>query len=185
MTNSLVASLVQVLVTIVAVFVGYFLASRTERRSWERRKSEQLRDRQLTILTDLVSILDNMLATSDRMKTDLRTLENARKLGPQDPDRQAIIKELRYAGQKLVQQWQVLGGDARRKLTSLRLLGFSAPGVSVLASCVELALHLEDMLQSFYEDSPQADMSEFENLVTQLRIKTNELVEVAGASLNA
>jgi hypothetical protein len=69
-----VSALLQAAATVAAVLVGWLLSVLTERRSWKRRKVEQVRDRQLSSALDALGVIGKMLSLGEELAAHARAL---------------------------------------------------------------------------------------------------------------
>lgn len=62
----------QIFSTLIGLFMGFFISNYSERISWKRRKSEQIREKQLEKVSGFLKIVNN---TIERGKKDIETIK--------------------------------------------------------------------------------------------------------------
>jgi len=120
--------------TLTAVVLGYFLSRLTERRAWTRRKTEQVRDRQLDTLVLLLTVLNELLARRDatsHITGRMMAAVQSSTLGRQARD--AILANSHVELEEEIARWIAALRDVDRLKVTLDLLGFQDKGLKAVS----------------------------------------------------
>jgi isoleucyl-tRNA synthetase len=122
-------------ITFVAIFIGYFLSKLSEERTWKRKKAEQIRERQVTCLSSLLSTLQSIMETNSNLLNEYNVIINqAQHEG--EAIRNAVYSDFKN---KLTDISSLLGAEIRDlqiESVKLRLLKISKPIDNIIIECV-------------------------------------------------
>ena len=137
--SDLLAGLVQATATVAAVLVGYLLSILAERRAWQRRKAEQIRERRLQALIDFI---DSTSAGIEWLGTAESRLDEMAQVDMQTSTsaaaREAMMTGARLSMDSLLDELTQVRREATRRLVALRILQLPTDATDVASQCVDL-----------------------------------------------
>jgi len=166
---------VQALATVIAVFVGFLLSALAERRAWERRKVEQIRDRQINSVLGLSRVVDEFLVATENVDESALATAYLRPGSAVDRARQA---EASKRARALLTDLEIRALEVRRLVNELKVLGFRAVGLAIAGRCLE---RVERVIEVVASDTEHDQLDEAR---IQLREAATELVDTAISGLH-
>lgn len=142
--STALAGLAQSLAAVLAVLFGWGLSVVTERRSWRRRKTEQIREKQLAILSQIVLDLRGAIESAQAAAKVVDELADARARSA-DPKMISLLE--RDAEARFVEargRLAAVVGQLEAQQMALRLIGFKAEGLAAIDKVLDPLRALAD-----------------------------------------
>jgi hypothetical protein len=170
--------------TLLAIWIGYQLSKWTEHRQWERRKTEQLRERQLASLISLIGEMQQVCDEISKVAADLASIQTriarAASMGG----------ELESAKADWTYRTGQLGGAlagwllrVRRGETEMRMLRYGSPGMTHVQQARSILEALQRAVAS-EAGLPAVDLvTQFSSSSRDLSNALQAILETAEASL--
>jgi hypothetical protein len=177
---SALTSFVQPTATVAAVLVGWLLSVLTERRSWKRRKAEQVRDKQLSAAVDALSTIRALLSLGQELQTAVASLGMATN-GATGVETQRLLRGPKMDNvEELSQRLSNQVVQLDELVIELRFFGFSAKAIPRIEACANYGRALP---AAAHESIRQSTANiEIESYVNSIRSELGELVK-AGPSI--
>lgn len=175
---------VQGLATVVAVIVGYGLSVLSERRGWERRKVEQLRDKQISAVVELCVNLQKIRDACNAPRVALQNTNSQPHVASSVAAQQSVLLQRKLTGSQWLERIADFKGNAERRVLELRLLGFGDPGLGLATRCVEAIDEVERSLREWCGADELMLPTRFDAAVTAVSRLESGLIESAIESLN-
>jgi hypothetical protein len=185
--RNVLAGALQGFAALVAVLLGFGLSIFAEKRAWRRRKTEQIREKQLSALLAFLADIHELIENAQKVSTELKNVASSLPPGTTG-GRVAALEATRATLKLRVAEWlKELDNDRRvalLRVTELRLLKI---GKEALGRILETMATVETLIGLVSKVQPETivtTVTEFDNRLQALASISDALVESAIKSLH-
>jgi hypothetical protein len=151
-------ALLQSAATVAAVLVGWLLSVLTERRSWKRRKLEQVRDRQLSSVLDALGLIGDLVSLGEELADAARALE-AVGGGVADSETSRLLRSPRAeAVESIAARMDGCVVHLESYILGLRFFGFPEEAVGRMERCAQTGRSLVNAVRKSVMSEPVEEL---------------------------
>jgi hypothetical protein len=185
--RNVLAGALQGFAALVAVLLGFGLSIFAEKRAWRRRKTEQIREKQLSALLAFLADIHELIENAQKVSTELKVVASSLPQGPTS-GRGAALEAARAPLKLRVAEWlKELDNDRRVSLlrvTELRLLKIGREALSRILETMATVETLIGLVSKVQPETIVTTVIEFDNRLQDLASISDALVESAIKSLH-
>ena len=166
---------IQACATLLAVAVGYFFSSLSEKRQWKRVKTEHIREHQLSALLSLSYQLERIIVLFEEVieKHNL-FYENNSLVSNMQSIYELKMDTCKKEIKKMLFPVSDMECEVNKKILELRLLNYKKENIMIASSCVK---NVENVLQHILNNLFLCKLDN--SILSDLKVSLNSLIEEA------